>query len=287
MSKKVDLALAMLKHIAAPGWRANALVKLLLGCAALVKPRKKVAMKNFELIFPNATQEQKKLWLSQCYENLALMSVEMLAWQDNPAVLNDFAVEVSGQKYFDEAFARGKGALLMTAHYSNWEFLVAWTGYNYNFSGIAQHNKSAFQKELINRLRTSAGTKIIGKEEPMLRAISVLKNNAALGLISDQHTGSEGILAPFFDIPCSTAQGLAVFAYLTKAPIIPVRTLRLAPYKFKIEISPPIEWEKKATRDETVYDIVCKTNHVFEAWIKDAPGEWLWLHKRYKDVVEY
>lgn len=287
MSKKVDSALSFLKCIAKPGWRANALVKFLLGCTALTKPRKAVAEKNFELVFPNSTAEQRKQWLNECYENLAWLGVEMLAWQDNPELLNEWTTEVIGREYLDNAYAQGKGVLFLTAHISNWEYAAAWTAYNYDLWGIAQHNESPFQKELISRLRATSGLKVIGKEEPMIRVISVLKKNGGLGLVSDQHAGSEGITAPFFGIDCCTAQGIAVFAYLTKLPVLPVRSIRLAPYKFKIEVLPPIEWEKKATRDETVYDIVCRTNEVLEYWIKDTPGQWLWLHKRYKDVVDY
>jgi len=286
MSKSVDTALAALKSIK-PGWRAKSLVNFALGCTSLARPRRKVAEKNIEIVFPNASADERKQWLDECYANLAWTGAEIFGWQNDASLINGWTAETVGTEYIDEALEKGHGALFLTAHIGNWEHAAAWIGYNYGSYGIAQHNKSPFQKELISRLRATSGLKVIGKEEPMTRIISVLKKNGTVGIVSDQHTGCEGIMAPFFGIDVPTAQGLAVFSYLTGAPIIPGRSIRLAPYKFKMEFSKPIEWEKLASRDETVYDITCKCNHVLEKWIKSTPGQWLWLHKRFKDVLEY
>jgi len=286
MSRSVDATLSALKSIQ-PGWRANSLVNLLLGITKPIAPRKKVAEKNLKIVFPNASAEQRKQWLHECYENLAWTGTEIFGWQDSPSLINSWTEETAGTEYIEEALAKGHGALFLTAHIGNWEHAAAWIGYNYGSYGIAQHNKSPFQKELISRLRATSGLKVIGKEEPMTRIISVLKKNGTVGIVSDQHVGSEGIMAPFFGIDVPTAQGLAVFSYLTGAPIIPGRSIRLAPYKFKMEFSKPIEWQKQPTRNETIYDITCKCNRVLEDWIKSTPGQWLWLHKRFKDVVEY
>lgn len=286
MSRSVDKTLSALKSIK-PGWQANNLVNLLLGITKPIAPRKKVAEKNLGIVFPNATAEERKQLLHECYENLAWTGIEIFGWQDDPLLINRWTETAEGTGYIDAALAKGRGALFLTAHIGNWEHAAAWIGYNYGSYGIAQHNKSPFQKELISRLRATSGLKVIGKEEPMTRIISVLKKNGTVGIVSDQHAGGEGIMAPFFGIDVPTAQGLAVFSYLTGAPIIPGRSIRLAPYKFKMEFLKPIEWQKLSTRDETIHDITCKCNKVLEEWIKNTPGQWLWLHKRFKDVVEY
>lgn len=286
MAASADTAWSLVKRIK-KGPFANSLAAFALGLSRLCMPRGKVAKRNLDIVFPNASNEQKSAWLRECYDNLARTVVELFGWQDNPALINEWTVETEGRHYIDEALEKGKGALFLTAHIGNWEHAAAWIGYNYGSYGIAQHNKSPFQKELIGKLRATSGLKVIGKEEPMTRVISVLKKNGTVGIVSDQHAGSEGIVAPFFGLDVPTAQGLAVFSYLTGAPIIPGRSVRLAPYKFKMEFSKPIAWQKKATRDETIYDITCKTNLVLEAWIRKNPGQWLWQHKRFKDVISY
>ena len=283
---KVDTALSVLKSIK-PGVRANAAVRFALACARLAAPRKRAAYKNLDVVFPDISRERKRRLYNECLESLGWTGAEMFGWQNNPELVNSWTVETEGREYIDEALAQGRGVLFLTAHIGNWEHAAAWIGRNYGSWGIAQHNKSLFQKELIGRLRATAGLRIIGREEPMTRVVSILKKNGLVGIVSDQHGGREGISAPLFGQNVSTPQGLAVFSWLTKAAIIPGRSVRLAPYKFKMEFQPPIEWEKLATREETIYDITCKANRVIEKWVYDTPGQWLWLHKRFKETVNY
>lgn len=286
MSRMVDAALSALKAIK-PGRRAAALVRFAAGCAELAQPRRSVAEKNLELVFPGISKERKAQLLKECYESLAWTGAELFGWQDNPELINEWTVEVEGRQYIDDALKLGKGVLFLTAHIGNWEHAAAWIGRNYGSYGIAQHNKSPFQKELISRLRAVSGLKVIGKEEPMTRIVSILKKNGLVGIVSDQHAGGDGIQVPLFGKAVSTAQGLAVFSWLTKAPIIPGRSIRLAPYRFKMQFLPPIAWEKLATREETLYDISRRANEVIEKWVLDTPGQWLWLHKRFKEAADY
>lgn len=286
MSRMVDAALSALKAIK-PGRRAAALVRFAAGCAELTQPRRSVAEKNLELVFPGISKERKAQLLKECYESLAWTGAELFGWQDNPELINEWTVKVEGRNYIDDALKLGKGVLFLTAHIGNWEHAAAWIGRNYGSYGIAQHNKSPFQKELIGRLRAASGLKVIGKEEPMTRIVSVLKKNGLVGIVSDQHAGGDGIQVPLFGKAVSTAQGLAVFSWLTKAPIIPGRSIRLAPYRFKMQFLPPIAWEKLATREETLYDISRRANEVIEKWVLDTPGQWLWLHKRFKEAADY
>ena len=283
---KVEAVLSVLKRIK-PGGRTNLLVSTVLWCAGLTKPRYKAAVKNMVAVFPNITEEHKKQMYRESLESLAWTGAEMFGWQNNPELINTWTVETEGKHYIDEALGQGHGVLFLTAHIGNWEHAAAWIGYNYSAWGIAQYNKSLFQKELIGRLRATSGLRILGTNEPMTRAASILKKNGLVGIVSDQHGGGDGITVPLFGQYVSTPQGLAVFSWLTKAAIIPGRSVRLAPYKFKMEFQPPIKWKKLATREETIYDITLKANRVIEKWVQETPEQWLWLHKRFKETVNY
>ena len=126
---------------------------------------------------------------------------------------------------------------------------------------------------------------IIDKREPMTRAISHLRKNGFLAILSDQHGGGNGLMVPFMGQVTSTVAGAAVFAYFTHAPILPVSIVRIAPFRLKIVFEAPIEWEKGTDRDSTIEDITVKVNLALEKMIKRTPGQWLWQHKRFKDVI--
>ena len=132
-------------------------------------------------------------------------------------------------------------------------------------------------------MRENLGLFTMSKHEPMLRAVSVIKKNKMLGLLCDQH--EEGFKAPFFGCETGTAQGPAVFAYLTRAPLIPIHGERLAPFRFRIVIGPEIKWKKGPDRESTLADITLKINRELEKMVLAAPGQWLWQHRRFRELM--
>ena len=284
MNWKVNVCLKFAKTIQ-PGWRANLLASFLLNPLKLIAPRRTVAEKNIALVFPEKTEEERKKILYESYDSMIWTGIEMLAWQRDPSLVDKWTVKIEGKEYLDEAFANGKGAIALSAHVGNWEHGAAWVGRNCKAFGVVRHSDSPFQKELINNLRLSTGLRILGKEEPMTRAIGILKKNEMLGLLSDQHGGREGTMIPFFGQMTSTVQGAAVFAWLTGAQILPIQSLRLEPFCFKIIIDPPIKWEKGPDRDSTVRDLTMQANIELEKMIRRAPGQWLWQHRRFREII--
>jgi KDO2-lipid IV(A) lauroyltransferase len=286
MDRRVKALLAFARTIK-PGWHADIVAKPLLAAMKTARPRRLVAEKNIDLVFPGISRPEKNKLLAQSYDNMVWSAVEMCGWQRDPELINEWTFELSGREYLDDALAKGNGAILVTGHIGNWEHAAAWVGHNYNMLGIAQHSDSPFQKELITALRTSTGLRIMGKEEPMIKAANVLKHNGTLGLVSDQHGGSDGISVPFFGVATQSPPGAAVFSYLTGAPIIPVQNIRLAPFRFRLEISPPLEWKKEKDRTSTVYSVTALVNKALEKMVLRAPGQWLWEHRRFREAISY
>jgi len=268
-----------------PGWRANLLANALLLPLKIIGPRRTVAKKNIKLAFPEKTPSEQRHILYKSYENMVWTGIEMLAWQKDPSAIEKWVVEIEGQEHIEEAFGSGKGIIVLSAHVGNWEHAAAWIGRVYNAFGVVRHSDSPFQKELINTLRQTSGLRILGKEESMIRAVNILKRNEMLGLLSDQHGGYEGINVPFFGQMTSTVQGAAVFAWLTGAPVIPLQSIRLAPFRFKIIIGQPIKWERGRDRKTSVHELTVLANKELEKMIRRAPGQWLWQHRRFREQI--
>lgn len=283
MDYRTELFLKFARFIK-PGWRANITAGIMLPLVRLAGPRRRVAEGNIALVFPEKSPAERRKILLESYENMVWTCIETLAWQKDPSLVDEWTVEVEGRQYIDAALEKGKGAIIVSAHIGNWEHTAAWIGRNCRGVGIARHPDSRLQKEIIQALRTRTGLKILGKEEPMTRAIAVLRRNDTLGLLSDQHGGREGIKVPFFGQETSTVQGAAVFAYVTGSPIIPIQSCRLRPFRFKIMAEPPIKWEKGKDRDSTIRDITALVNEELEKMIRRAPGQWLWQHRRFREI---
>lgn len=250
----------------------------------MIRPRAAVAMRNIDIIFPESSPQEKEKILVESYENMIWTGIETLAQQRDPQVRHTWIHEREGEQYFLHAHAAGKGIIGLAGHIGNWELAASILANSAPMTAIIRHSDNAFYRELIESMRARVGVRTIDKRGSMISGVSVLRRNELFGIMPDQHGGSEGIIVPFFGVETSTQPGPAVFAYLTGAPIIPIQIIRLEPFKFRMIIDAPIKWEKLADRASTIRDITIKTNQCIEKMIRRAPGQWLWQHRRFKEL---
>ena len=283
MDRRIKLFISFAKKIK-PGWRATALFYFLFIPLRLISPRKKVAQKNIDIVFPNISKKEKNQILNDSYKSMIWTGIEMLAWQRDPSLVDRWIVDIEGREHMDRACEKGRGIIVVSAHCGNWEHAAAWLGRNYKVVAVVRHSDDPLQKMLIDTLRRNGGLRTLGKEEPMTRAVAILKRNESLGLASDQHGGRDGVQVPFFGCRTSTFQGAAMFAWITGAPIIPIQSIRIRPFRFRLVMGPPIEWERGQDRNTTLEALTAKVNLELEKLIRRAPGQYLWQHKRFKEL---
>jgi KDO2-lipid IV(A) lauroyltransferase len=80
-----------------------------------------------------------------------------------------------------------------------------------------------------------------------------------------------------------TAPALARFAISVGCPVIPVRFERLDGCRFRISFYPPLALPATGDRNADVAEIMRAINAQLEEWIRDKPGQWLWLHRRWPE----
>lgn len=270
-----------------PGWRANTLAGLLIFIIKALGIRKKVACHNIGICFPDKTPAERSEIISESYSSMVWTGTELLAWQKDPSLIDRMAARVSGRSHIDDALAAGHGVIMFSAHIGSWEYGAAWLARNYHCHAVVRHSDSAFQRELIEEMREASGLVTISKDASMKRVITLLRKNGVFAVLADQHGGSEGIPAPFFGRTTSTAAGPAFFSVLTGAPMIPLLPRRIAPFKFSIEISKPLPApDKNLSRNEAAVQLTALMNREYERMIKEAPGQWLWQHRRFREEMK-
>ena len=268
-------------HVLRPGWRAAALAAPLSALLRLVGPRSAIAKKNLEIALPDATPAERARVLRGTYDHMVWMGLEAIMLQRDPRQVFEW-VEAEGVERLEAL--RGKPAIFLAGHVGNWELAACWVAQQgYKATVIVRESDDNDERGLIANMRTRFGFKSMSKRAPMTRAISLLKRGEFLCILPDQHGGNEGIPVPFFGLETSTSQGAAVFAYLTGAPLMPFFSHRIAPYRHKIYIAPPIEWQKLENRDDTIREVTRKINAVVEQMVREAPDQWLAQHKRFKE----
>jgi KDO2-lipid IV(A) lauroyltransferase len=112
--------------------------------------------------------------------------------------------------------------------------------------------------------------------------IAGLNAGRHFGLLIDQKM-NDGISVPFFGRDAMTAPAMAQFAVRDGTPLLPVRCERLEGARFRLTFYPPLEAVVTGDRQRDVAATMAKANALLEAWIRERPEQWLWIHNRWPD----
>ncbi|MCX6344491.1 MAG: lysophospholipid acyltransferase family protein [Armatimonadetes bacterium] len=194
----------------------------------------------------------------------------------------DAMIDMAGKEHLDEALARGKGCIIVTAHYGNWELLarkLVILGYKVNV--IARDSDDAGMTGITQRIRESGGYKVFDRDQPIIGAFRALKNNEILGILPDQNDIG-GIFVPFFGRLAATAVGPAVLSMKSGAPIVPVFAPRVENGKYLAAAHPMIKFEPSGDEDRDKLELMTLVNKAIEDEVRRNPSQWLWMHDRWK-----
>ena len=138
------------------------------------------------------------------------------------------------------AAAGGKGVLLLTAHFGNWELLAASHALSdYALSVVMRPMDDPLVDRLVQRFRQRSGVELIAKRRALREILEALRRGRLVGVLLDQNASrAEGVFAPFFGLPASTSKSLAVISLRTGAPVVPVFIRRLDGGRHRVEVRP-------------------------------------------------
>jgi KDO2-lipid IV(A) lauroyltransferase len=96
------------------------------------------------------------------------------------------------------------------------------------------------------------------------------------------YQSAQSVFAPFFGIPASTVIATMRIAKMSDAAVIPFFCYREPKGRFRLEIQPPLD--NFPSGDDLVD--ATRVNRVIENAVRVAPGQYLWVHRRFKTRPE-
>ena len=280
----VATAIKGVHFLVKPGISANILAYLLYRLACTFGIRRNVALTNLGIAYPESDPSWRREVVKKLYFNLSLSVMEFLILTKNPKAVSKWVTKVEGEEHLENLSKSGRGAVLLTAHMGNWELLAAWLackGYPL-VAGVRDPNDVHVSK-LLACYRKALGVETIPKKSLLLKGAKLLKQGKFIGILADQDGGTDGIRVSFMGKVASTVGGPAALSLLTKAPVVPIVSYRIAPYEHEILVLPPIEPLYELPREEAIREMTIKFNDILEGFIRRSPEQWLWLHRRWRD----
>ncbi|MBR4909143.1 MAG: lysophospholipid acyltransferase family protein [Acidaminococcaceae bacterium] len=233
--------------------------------------------------------EEAKAIAEQSVTKLGRMIIEVLRFPLlNPENIDDL-VKTEGLEYLEEAYAKGKGALMCTGHFGNWELLGADVAlHGYPMLSIARKQDNEAMDRFINEYRELVGQKVAfnrGKEG-VLAMGRYLKEKHLLGILYDQDRSDTGVKTCLFGKEVNTPSGPAVFSRTFGCPILPIFMHCDADGNCRAKIYPPMYTERTKDKERDICQMTDKLMAVLEQEIRSDPPMWFWVHDRWKDGKE-
>jgi KDO2-lipid IV(A) lauroyltransferase len=195
-------------------------------------------------------------------------------------------VSVDGEAYLKEAYAAGRGVIMATGHFGNWELLGATVGLlGYPILSIARKQNNGAMDRFINEYREMVGQKVAYNrgENGVLAMGRMLKEKHLLGLLYDQDTNDVGVKLKLFGKEVITPAGPAMFSRMFKAPILPIFMHYDQDGHCRAKIYPPLYTAKTKDKEQDLFEVTEKLIKILESEIRSNPPMWFWVHDRWKD----
>ncbi|MDP2940728.1 MAG: lysophospholipid acyltransferase family protein [Candidatus Omnitrophota bacterium] len=235
---------------------------------------------NLRIIFPDKPLKEIYRIRREMARNFAKYLADFFRFEKIDAAYIKKNVRIENIRYFDQALAKGKGVIILTAHLGNWELggvVIALSGYP--FWAVALKHKNKRVDDFFNNQRESKGPKVIPLGRAVRKCLSLLKENKIIALLGDRDFTERGIVLDFFDRKALFPEGPAAFALQTGASIVPGFLLRNKDDSFTLRIEPPIEFIQSGDKKRDLPELILKYKAIIEGYIREYPEQWYMFKK--------
>ncbi|MBI3872004.1 MAG: lysophospholipid acyltransferase family protein [candidate division Zixibacteria bacterium] len=209
-----------------------------------------IARSNLERAFPGWTRGQVESVIRGTFDNLGRTAFEIMRFgrESKESILA--LVDTNGDEPLAAALRLGRGAIVMSGHFGNWEMFGAWgraRGYPIDF--VVKPQRNPLVDAMYNKHR---------------RALDV-------GIIHTQ-LATRGIV-----------QALQEKALRYSCPVVTGVLIRKPGGRFYAHFDPLIECEPTGDLEKDVFNLTQEFTRRLERHIRQYPEQWLWTHRRWRD----
>lgn len=250
-----------------------------------LKSRRKIANDNLFHAFGDTITEAKRAEVNcAVFQNIGLTFIELARFKNLGHTRLNEKVIPGGLEYFKQAKEGGKGGILVTSHFGNWELGAAWVvAQGYTLDVVAKMQSNPLVDRLITELRTNMDVRVILVKNSTLRDIvKSLKDNNFVAMVADQHDPSGTLQLEFFGRKASVARGPAAFARRQNCPLLPFMSVRLSDNSHEILAHSPIYPSLEMDEESDIIRMTREYLDYFEKIITQYPEQWMWTHRRWK-----
>ena len=280
IEKLLDVAADMPRRV---NWKLADIV----GCLwyRLDSKHRRIALRNLEIAWGDELkEEERKTICRNTFNHLARVALELPYVRKMAAADVERFVTFVGTENLREALQGGRGVLVMTSHFGNWEMMaVAFSLAHHPVHLVVRLLDNPTLDRLVNGIRARGGNQMIPKKGSIRKVLRLLKQGEAIGLLIDQNVDwYDGVFVPFFKEIACTNKALAVLALRTGAPVVPAYNVRQPDGRYSVVIEPEVELIRTGDNTKDIEENTALFNRIIEGYVRRNPDQWFWVHQRWK-----
>lgn len=241
--------------------------------------RYRVADFNLRTCYPDWPEDKRRALIREHFEALgiALFEIGMCWWASDERLRR--LVHIDGLEHLDAALAKGKGAILLSAHFTTLEIGGRLLSLYRPFHLMYRPNRNALLEHISKQRRETHFEKAIPRDS-VRELLKSLKRNMTVWYAPDQgYKGANSVTVPFFGVPAPTNPATHRLARVSGATVMPFWVERLPGARgYRLRVDPPIEGMGEMTPEEDGATV----NRLIEAEVRKIPEQYLWTHNRFK-----
>ena len=239
--------------------------------------RRHIVLVNLQLCFPEKSEAERRALARAHYGSLALGLFEVCAgWWARTDELPPH--RIVGLEHLHSALAKGRGALLLTAHFTTLEIGGRLMSESHRMGGLYRDPNNPVVAHLMRGQRARHMSPAVHFDD-LRGLVRGLRGNAAIWYAPDQGKRSRSSeILPFFGVPAITNTATSKIAEMTGAAIVPFFAKREADQSYTLSLLPALENFPTA---DAAADAV-RINLLIEDRVRLAPEQYFWVHKRFK-----
>lgn len=177
----------------------------------------------------------------------------------------------------------GRGAILMTGHFGNWELLgAAAAARGIPLHVVARSQSNPWADALQNRIRARAGLRVIKAERSLREVVRAVRHGEFVAMLPDVNTPGDGVFVDFLGRPAATPRGVAYFAWKLDCPVFAKFLRARGDGTHEALDTPTLHPDRNKDEARAVQELTQAMTANLEACIRAHPDHYLWVHRRWK-----
>jgi KDO2-lipid IV(A) lauroyltransferase len=240
----------------------------------------RTAADNLRHAFPDWDAARRRAVLDEAWDNFGRTMTEYAVlprlWPEGWRA----RVTVSGAAALKAA--AGKPAILFSGHLGNWEIIpLALAAAARPLLIVYRPPNNRAVDAMIGRVRAPYTAGMAPKGAAGARMIlKGLAGSDHVFMVVDQKINT-GLEIPLFGRGAFTGTAVAAFAMRFGCPVFPVHCIRTQGCRFEVRVEEPWSFAGSHDDEAAVRAALTRINARLEDWIREHPGQWLWMHRRW------